>query len=327
MTLAVLTSACHTTPYAAVVNGTTISQSSLNNELTAIRSNKVFLQGLESQGKVTGAGDGTFDSRFVGQVLAGRISLVLSSEELARRHVSLTAEDLKLARADVVASFATQSGPSGDTVFNAFPPSYRQELVRDSANLTALEAAVAGLDVRLPALRRYYQSHRAAFTLSCVSHIEVATQAQALALRAQILAGASFASLARTSSIDQSTAAAGGALGCHPEGSFVPAFQSVVDSLAIAQVSQPVQIGPYWNLALVTRRQAEPFSSVAPQVRHALLGSKVGQASSFLASLENRAHISVSPRYGHFAASGSQAGVSPPPAPPASVLRSVAAGR
>jgi peptidyl-prolyl cis-trans isomerase C len=311
-------------PYAAVVNGSRISQATLSSDLHAITQNKAFLDHLQSSGQVTGQGQGTFDSQFVASILSGRISLTLVDQALARRGITLTSDDLALAEPDVVASFASSSGSSaapsesGQQIFDGFPSYYRRHLVEASAALTALEADLGRVDVSRQALARYYRAHLPEFTLTCVSDIAVSTQAQAAGLLAQIQAGADFARVAEANSGDNPQS--GGALGCAPPGTFVQPFQSVVDSLAIGQVSQPVQVNGSWHLVTVTARGPEPFSSATPTIRQTLLQAASGRITARLTALERRADVSVNPQYGRYVVSGQQAGVVPPVGPPQRLL-------
>ena len=78
-----------TSPYAARVNGGTISQGDLNNELTAIRSDPAYLNQIQSQSQVIGAGQDSFDSSFVAQVLNRQIVFELVHQEAARRGIGV----------------------------------------------------------------------------------------------------------------------------------------------------------------------------------------------------------------------------------------------
>ncbi len=320
---------CNVTPYAAVVNGVTISQADLNADLAALHSNTQLMTAVRSQTQVEGQGAGTYDSRFVSSVLGGKISAVLVSQELDRRGITVTQADLALAQEDVVASFsASLSGQSGQVnsslggqVFSAFPARYRDELVRDSAALTALEAYYGGVDLSPQALQRYYNQHPADFTLVCVSDIEVSTQAEAQSLRAQLAGGANFSDLARAHSINTGAQQTGGDLGCNPPGTFVPAFEQVIAGLAPGQVSQPVQISSSWHLVTVTGRQLEPFDAVAAEIRQRLLQAHSGGISGRLQRLQAQAKVTVNPTYcSAFKTTGAQAGCVPPVGPPPGLL-------
>ena len=308
-----------TSPYAAKVNGATISQGDLNSELVAIRSDPTYLNQIESQSQVTGAGQDSFDSSFVAQVLNRQIVFELVHQEAARRGISVSGQDLSLARADV----ATALG--GTRVLNGLPASYQATLVRHSAEVTALEARLARVDVSPPAMAQYYAAHQQSFVQQCVSHILLTTQSDAAAVRAQIVAGASFADAARTQSQDQASAANGGNLGCGPTGRFVTGFEQAVDGLPTGQLSQPIQTQFGWHLVEVTSRQPLSLAQAQPQIRAALLANAQSALTSTLQRVETRASVTVNPRYGTYQIRGPQAGIAPPSAPPSSTLNFVPA--
>jgi peptidyl-prolyl cis-trans isomerase C len=158
-----------------------------------------------------------------------------------------------------------------------------------------------------------------------VSHILFATQADAAAARAQIVAGASFADVARSESTDQASAANGGSLGCQPTGRFVSGFEQAVDALPTGQLSQPTQTQFGWHLIVVTSRQPLSLAQAQPQIRAALLANTQGALTSTLQRVESRASVTVNPRYGTFELRGGQAGIAPPSAPPSSTLNFVPA--
>jgi parvulin-like peptidyl-prolyl isomerase len=316
--LALAGAGCNATaPYAARVNGATISQGDLNSELTAIRSDPAYLNQIQSQSQVTGAGQDSFDSSFVAQVLNRQIVFQLVHQEAVRRGITISNQDLSLARGD------TATALGGARVLNGLPVSYQNSLIRHSAEVTALEAQLAHVDIRPVAMAQYYATHQQSFVQQCVSHILVATQADAAALRAQIVAGASFADVARSQSQDQASAATGGQLGCGPTGRFVTGFEQAVDALPTGQLSQPIQTQFGWHLVEVTSRQPLSLAQAQPQIRAALLANAQTALTSTLQRDERRASVAINPRYGTYATRANQAGIVPPSAPASSTLNFV----
>ena len=316
--LALAGAACNPiSPYAARVNGGTISQGDLNSELTAIRSDPGYLNQIESQSQVTGAGQDSFDSSFVAQVLNREIVFELVHQQAASRGITISGQDLTLARADVASALG------GANIFNGLPLSYQASLIRHSAEVTALEARLAHADVSLQAMANYYAAHQQSFVQQCVSHILFTSQSDAAAARAQIVAGAPFADVAQSESQDQASAAQGGSLGCGPTGRFVSGFEQAVDALPTGQLSQPIQSQFGWHLIVVTSRQPLSFAQAQPQIRAALLANAQTALTSTLQRAESRASITVNPRYGTYRVTGGQAGITPPQAPPSSTLNFV----
>lgn len=319
MVVALTSAACTpVSPYAAVVNGQVISQQDLMVELTAIAHNPAFVKQLQSGSQpltIQGQVPKSFATSFVDLVLSRQISFALVHQELVRRHVLVGPSDLALARNDAVSSVG------GPTIFDAFPRTYQEALVRDSAELTALQSSLAGISVGPAALHRFYDTHRSIFTESCISVIVVATAAQAAGLRARIAKGASFTHLAETVSADPVTRARGGQLGCGLPAAFAnqlgPQFAGISSGLAVGQVSPPVQTQVGFVLAKVTAKRLLPFSQATPAIRGTLLGGANDLLVSFIGHLVRQAKVSVDPRYGRFSMTGTMVGLVPPAAPPA----------
>jgi parvulin-like peptidyl-prolyl isomerase len=325
--LAVVGAGCDpTSPYAAKVNGNTISQSDLNNELTAIRDDPAYLNALQTQIQVTGAGQHSFNSTFVANVLNGQIVFQLVHQEVTRLGIKISGQDLAQARADLASTLG------GAGVVSALRRSYQDSLVFHRAESTALAASVGHVDLSPSAIAQYYTTHQQSFVEQCVSHILVADQATAGALRDQIVAGASFADVARSQSLDKATGANGGVLGCGPTGRFtsVPAFEQAVNAQPTGQVSQPVQIQyntqsgatqTGWDLILVTSRPLLPVEQATPQIRASLLSGAQSAYTEAVQRAASRAHITVNPRYGTYDPQSGQ--IVAPAAPPQSTLNFV----
>ena len=106
------------------------------------------------------------------------------------------------------------------------------------------------------------------------SHILVATEEEAKAVKAELDGGADFATLAKEKSIDPG-AANGGDLGFFGKGMMVAPFEAAAYALTdIGQVSDPVQSQFGWHIIkLEEKRQSTPpaFEQVAGQLQQQLL--------------------------------------------------------
>lgn len=106
------------------------------------------------------------------------------------------------------------------------------------------------------------------------SHILVATEEEAKAVKAELDGGADFATLAKEKSIDPG-AANGGDLGFFGKGMMVAPFEAAAYALTdIGQVSAPVQSQFGWHIIkLEEKRQSTPpaFEQVAGQLQQQLL--------------------------------------------------------
>jgi hypothetical protein len=308
-----VTGACSTlTPWAAKVNGEDIPTAELDRELEAILSNETYLQQVQSanlEGGVIGAGEGTFTTAFVGRILTRQIFFQLIEQEVERRKLTVSGADEQAAADDVIASFGEPS------IFRAFPEDYRDELVRRQAQVTVLQAELGEVEVDEAAVQKFYEENVEQFTRTCVSHILVATPEEAAAAKARIQGGEDFATVAQELSTDPGSGANGGELGCVAPGSFVPEFETAMESLPEGQVSDPVQTNFGFHLILVTERAPQPLEEARAEIRQQLLGQTSADFEAFVDEALNKAEIEVNPRYGRFDRESAQPGIIPPTAP------------
>lgn len=137
----------------------------------------------------------------------------------------------------------------------------------------ALNAA-ADAAVSDAALQALYDESFADFTPVTeynASHILVATQEEAAAIKAEIDGGADFAEKAREHSTD-GAAQAGGALGWFSAGMMVPQFEAAVVEMKAGEVAGPVQTQFGWHLVRLndTRDSERPSLD---EVREDLAGA------------------------------------------------------
>ena len=335
LVLALVVGACGDTirPSAATVNGETISQDTLDDELEAIESNEAYLSSIESGGLVVkGQGEGTISNAFVARVLTRQILLKLVHDEFVKRDLSIDDEDRTTARPSVVQSVG------GEEIFKGFPKAYQDTLIRRNAEVAALQADLGGPEITDEAVAAYYEENADQFAQTCVSHIlfgvtddsgqidQEATAAavdrltgEAAAAKAEIDGGADFAAIAARSSVDASNKDTGGDLECGPAGRFVPEFETAMDATAVGAVSPPVTTQFGVHLIKVTDRKTQPLEEAEGQIRQVLSGEGEQAFSQFLQEALAAAEVSVNPRYGTFSKDGQQPGIVPPDAPTTTV--------
>ena len=138
-------------------------------------------------------------------------------------------------------------------------------------------------------LRSYYDSHKNEFEDAQGSHILIRfkgssvplkpgekdlTDEEALAkakdIRAKILAGADFATLAKAESDDAGSGAKGGELGTFKRGQMVPAFDQAAFSVPVGQVSEPVKTQFGYHIIKITSRNARTFDEAKAQIEKEL---------------------------------------------------------
>lgn len=326
MTIAVLLSACEVVPWAAKVDGATITQSQLNTYVSDVVHNSKYLceLSLSSGGKLNpkGPSGGSYTSTFVDTELSELIIAKLVSNEVKLRRLTINNTDISLARTDLVASLGAQTPQcpySGSEVFSSFPISYQISQIKYLAQEEELAANLGGISIGHKAIAAYYSSHTQQFTDSCIKIIEVGSKAQADGTRATIEGGVSFSTMASKVSLDQTTAAQGGVVGCVAPGPppFSPLQQAVM-ALPVGQISQPIAFQSNWIIFKVYKRYLEPEGTVTTQIRQDLIGGQAAAFNTLIKQLAFKSHIVVNSMYGEWKGLNAVSGpITSPPPPPA----------
>jgi len=328
--LALGASACgDVAPYAAKVNGERITADELNRELEAVRNNPKYLEALRAEReprgvKVLGTGtSGTFGSTFVAETLTRRIYFELVHQEVVRRKLPVTDEDVRRAREGLAQS------PEDEELYKAFPKGFLDEIARSTAEVTVLQSNLQQ-EVTPQQVEEFYRGNPQFFKQYCARQIltggfsgeeppppdqEAAAKAAADDIKRRIDTGQDFAAIARAESKDTATAANGGDLGCEAESAFPPESRVAVTEAQPGQVIGPIRTDRGFYVIQVQSTKTQPIDEVAGQIRQ-FLESQSGDAfTTFLQEALAKAKIEVNPRYGRFDREGERPGVVPPDLP------------
>lgn len=145
-------------------------------------------------------------------------------------------------------------------------------------------------------LHAYYDAHKAEWEEVRARHILIRfqgskmpladgkkdlTEAEALAkaneLRAKIVAGADFATVAKESSDDTGSGANGGDLGTFGRGRMVPEFDKEAFLLPVGQVSQPIKSQFGYHLIKVESHTTKSFDEAKPEIMKQIPGELAQQ--------------------------------------------------
>ncbi len=251
--------------------GQTVSQQSLDQELKALAGSSALATiARESKSPEVAPVPGSIASNYSAGWVTLRIDQAFVDQEVTARHVKVTSGDRAAG-----AALADQLLGSPQ-VSRALPSSTLDRFTRMAALQAALlndpsAGLAAGAAAQCP-------SHR------FVAAILVGSQAQAQSIQAQLAAGASFETLARQDSLDQTSARQGGEIGCLDSEQFVAAFEQAAQADPVGQVTSPVDSQYGWFLILV-RSQPQP-SDLATL------------ALDKVTNLARGEHVSLNPRYG-----------------------------
>jgi peptidyl-prolyl cis-trans isomerase C len=121
-----------------------------------------------------------------------------------------------------------------------------------------VEALRGSIQVKPYQLQLYYDLNKASYAApaqACAKHILVGTAEEAQAVQADLASGITFEDEAVAKSIDTSSGANGGDLGCFPVGAMIPVFEEAAFNAPLNQVTEPVQSEFGFHLILPYERK------------------------------------------------------------------------
>jgi hypothetical protein len=345
-------SACDVSPTAATVNGVTITQSQLQDQLAVISASSVAqcalsIEDAQSGGTlpaVTGTGQATVTTQFAAFQLNGLVAQTLEEGELAQRHVHVSGADIATARQDYVAQIEAASTQvtspcnlTGANLVNRLPKAFVDQQARTLAAQEKLEEVVGHIDVSPAAVHAYYNAHLSQVTQLCLNFIIATDQAAAQSIHDKIAAGTSFATADAGPGADANSPPGGEGPCVFPAqivSQLGPATATVVGGLADGQLAPPQQISvpnqvtgqtqTIWLVIGVRAHTLVPFANTESGLRQELLGAGGPRLSAALGRAVKGARVQLDPRYGAWSAGHGV--VAPTPPRPAWVLNSGADG-
>jgi parvulin-like peptidyl-prolyl isomerase len=277
--------------YAFVYDGDTTTQSTVDRELAALADNKLFEQALQQSSSPVALTN--TNGSINADVSAAWINALVQYEAIDR---AVAAEDIPVTDADrQQASTQTEQLFGSAEVFSKFPKWFRDRELAREARKVAFVRKLATVPTEADAMA-YFAQNLAQICPSgkAISHILVATQAEADAVEQELADGADFATIAKQKSTDTQSGAQGGLLGCISPGQ-VPELETAANALAVGETSAPVQSQFGFH---ILRAQAPTYDLFATQVRSALEQQSATDVTGRIGKRVERASLKLNPRYG-----------------------------
>jgi len=211
------------------------------------------------------------------------------------------AANVKVTKADVDARMAEiKERMGGEEQFQYILSLYgiSEEAYRRNQEMWLKAAAILGPQVSVTdeEIEQFFNENIAIYDKRQVHarHILVEDEETAREIKAQLDAGADFATLAKERSTEPAAATTGGDLGTFSRGDMVAEFSNVVFNLPVNEISEPFQSQYGWHVAQVLEitGEAPNFEALKETVRQDLVEEKVGdQLSDWLQGLREKARI------------------------------------
>jgi parvulin-like peptidyl-prolyl isomerase len=281
---------------AATVNADSISDRSFTQKLRDYEDNELFLQSQQAGAGLQGPAPGTVSNEFARDTLRLDILFLLAAQENERRGIDTTGLDPDEVLQQTIGRFS----PTGDAaVFEAFPESFQEEALDQTADAIVLQETLLGITEAQ--LQAAYDADPDQFTSVCASHILVETEAEAQAVLDRLESGEDFATVAEEVSIDTGSAVNGGSLNpdgtCVPASTYVPEFAEAATTATPGEPVGPVQTQFGYHVILVEKVEPLPFEQARPAIEQSLVQANQQTFQDWLRSALG-SDIWVNPRYG-----------------------------
>jgi parvulin-like peptidyl-prolyl isomerase len=290
--VAALTACGSARPPAAVVDGETITDAQLKDEMVLFS----FLGSLQQQpcGQAqTGESADAACARFT---LSNLIQ-----EDIVKHYAA--SHDITVADADVNGAVSQlESNLGGAEQLDkrlreaGVTRSQFLALARRLLLFSKTQGAIASQSVSDEQLRALYEQQKQQFTQIHAEHILVDSRSLAQRIADQATPK-NFSTLAKKYSTDPGSADKGGDLGTLPASQLDPDFVAAALALRPGEISGPVHTQFGWHVIMLVSADVQPLD----QVRDQLSGSLGGQAfTTWLGKRLGSAEIDVNPKYGRF---------------------------
>jgi hypothetical protein len=299
--LALVAVGCSSSSSAALtVNDKDVSQSSVDSEFATIAKNsQIKTQLAQSGGKLPEAIKAAW--------LTALVETNVAQSAVQQDKTKIIKNDRTAAEQWADQFFGSQA------IVAAFPKSFRTTML----DRYAYVPAYVRTHTKPPTDAEALASYQSSLAKSCasrrfVSHILVATQAEANTIVAQLAAGANFQQLAQQSSTDKQSGANGGVLGCIDSQQVDPTFAAAAAALPLGQVSAPVQTQFGWHVIKAEDvEKALPFETVKKEILRDLVEhGQEGQQK--LIKLMAKAKVQVASKFGRWVVKSGSGHVEPP---------------
>jgi parvulin-like peptidyl-prolyl isomerase len=304
----------HLGPYAAVADGVTISQGTLDDAMSSAAADTGYLCSVtgnfQSAIATHGVGTGTYDTHFADFVLGSLIRSQLAADEVSRKGLTVSPLVESIATSQLTSSMGTAVGCSGTgaSILAALSPAYRTSLVSFYEDLDVLGAAQDGVTLTAAGLSSYAASHPQATELTCANFIQVATLASAQKAETALAKGANFADEALKVSV-----ASTDTVPCTPTSQFPAAVADALAPLAVGAISAPIAFQGSYLILQVSGREAASQDQVAQIV----VTAAQAHFGSIVTTIDEMPAVQVDPAYGSWArAPSTESAITPPAGPP-----------
>jgi PPIC-type PPIASE domain len=275
-----------------------LSAKDLEAELVMLSKDKPFVdEVLKGQKVKDGRG---WDKDFVATVMQQHLFDDIIKQEAVDRKIAPAPMSDKIKKSALANLGGDPNDPanpasvSAQGALDGFSAAYRDQLYLTQRYI---EPLVTGVEDKFA--KPYFDKNPGEFATACVTHLLVDDEAVAKKSRERIVAGETFAKVAKEVSKDTGSAANGGELPCTTLSTYVAEFSAAAAKLKIDEISQPVKSQFGFHVLKVTKREPAKWDDKTKLVVRGKFNEKaIAEIRASIAKRVKGAAIVVNPKYG-----------------------------
>ncbi len=264
--------------------------------------NTLYQQTLRNRGLTPdGYASIVYEGMLFSQIQEGIVStdFVVPAQQALLAKLLLQNRQVRLANYPISEEFVNQTTTEAElqNYYNEHKSEFinPEKLIVDYVVVTPQELG-KNIQVTDEQINTYYQTNKAKYVTqgeARIAHIQVASQADANAIEQELKNGADFATVAKEKSLDKISANQGGDLGWAKAGVFPKAFEDAANSLAIGEISKPINVDGAYHIVKVLERNAGqtiPVEQLKAQITETIRNELVlAEYSRITREMANRA--------------------------------------
>ncbi len=263
-----------------------LSSADLESELDMLANNEAFV-GQVLQGQPVREGRG-YNKDFVATVMQQHLFDDIIAQEAKARKI----EPAPMGPTVTEAVLSNLGG--SQEALDGFSTDYRDQLFLTQRYI---EPLIVGVQDKLG--KPYFDKNTEQFASACVTHLLVDTEAEATKARARIVAGETFAVVAKEVSKDPGSGAEGGVLPCTTLSTYVAEFAAAAAKIPVNELSQPIKTEFGFHVLKVTKRDKPVWNEETKKLARVKVNEEaIAEIRTSIKKRVSGANIVVNPKYG-----------------------------
>lgn len=272
-------------------NDLSVSENDLEDDFKQLETNKKFTEQFK-QSEQAFLVKGKISPEFKVAWLNIQLQILSVKEARIAGNIKIIKADKSEAEKNAKAFFNNGDAALSEKIWKAFDKSFQDRLIKSLEEQAAFVRSIKSPNEK---------EKKAYYDKLCpsgveVSHILVANESDAIAIKKELDAGGDFASIAKEKSSDTTSGENGGSLGCLTDGQFVVEFEEGAKALSAGQISDPVKTK--FGYHIITTKIFSSYDEIKDQISEQIKKEKEQAEYKKIEDKVKKAKVKVSKKYG-----------------------------